>query len=97
MKKRYVLNGTEVTEKRAYDLYHVLKLREAYNDVICEHTLDKSVIDTMLPLYNSNDKRLRRLGRSIWGRDWDSHSRKHDPMSWRNIHSTQLEGLGIEY
>ena len=96
-KKQYLLDGRQVAEKRAYTLYHLLKLREAYGAVITENGLDPNVRDTIMPLYNSNDQRLRRLGTSIWGSDWGTHSTKHRSMSWRNIHSTQLEALGIEY
>jgi hypothetical protein len=97
MTKQYLLAGYKVSEKRAYQLYHLLKLREAYNTVMIEHGQDHTVRNTVLPLYNSNDKRLRQLGRRIWGSDWGTHSTKHRSMSWRNIHSTQLEALGIEY
>lgn len=97
MKKTYELDGITVRERTAYELYHLLKLREAYGTVITENGSERRVLDAVLPLYNSNDQQLRSLGKRIWGSDWGTHRTKHNAMSWRNIHSTQLEALGIEY
>ena len=96
-KKQYLLAGCQVAERQAYNLYHLLKLREAYGAVITENGQDPGVRDTIMPLYNSNDQQLRTLGRTIWGADWGTITTKHREMSWRNIHSTQLEAAGIEY
>jgi len=91
MTKTVKLIDATATMKQAVRLFHLLRDRESYSTVIANHLNQPEITDVISPLYKANDNKLRRLGKQLWGSQWGTIEHKHHPMSWRNIHSTQVD------
>jgi len=91
MTKKVKLIDATATMKQAVRLFHLLRDRESYSNVIANHLNQPEITDVISPLAKANDEQLRRLGKQLWGPVWGTIDHKHHPMSWRNIHSITID------
>jgi hypothetical protein len=90
-KMAQIKNGktvVKISKEQASALWLALKNRESINQLFCSNSpalrpTSKQVI--------AADSTLRKLGRKILGKGFDQYSNRHNPIGYRNLHSSMIK------
>jgi hypothetical protein len=91
-KMAQIKNGktvVKISKEQASALWLALKNKESINHLF----VFKSPLRPTSTQVTAADLTVRKLGRKILGKIFDQHSNRHNPIGWRNIHSSMIRGI----
>lgn len=79
----------KISQKEAFDLWLALKNKESINHL----AVYKSPLQPTADQVTAADAEVRKIGRKILGKKFDQYSNRHNPIGYRNIHSSMITNI----
>lgn len=77
----------KISKEQASALWLALKNSESIKHL----AVYKSPLRPTYKQVEAADLTVRELGRKIIGKGFDQHSNRHNPIGWRNLHSSMIK------